>query len=59
MKHNSLTFLFLNRYMSKAPGAAPDYDGSGLWFKIYDWGPTFGSTQATWDLSSEFIFALL
>ncbi|SPO07749.1 related to cellulose binding protein CEL1 [Cephalotrichum gorgonifer] len=26
-------------YMSKAPGAAADYDGSGPWFKIYDWGP--------------------
>jgi hypothetical protein len=25
-------------YMSKAPGAAADYDGSGGWFKIYDWG---------------------
>jgi hypothetical protein len=27
-------------YMSKAPGAAADYDGSGQWFKIYDWGPS-------------------
>jgi len=26
-------------YMSKAPGAAADYDGSGPWFKIKDWGP--------------------
>ena len=25
-------------YMSKAPGAASDYDGSGGWFKIKDWG---------------------
>lgn len=24
--------------MSKAPGAAADYDGSGQWFKIKDWG---------------------
>jgi hypothetical protein len=24
--------------MSKAPGAAADYDGSGQWFKIFDWG---------------------
>lgn len=24
--------------MSKAPGAASDYDGSGGWFKIKDWG---------------------
>ncbi|KAL2109488.1 hypothetical protein VUR80DRAFT_2368 [Thermomyces stellatus] len=26
-------------YMSKAPGAVADYDGSGPWFKIHDWGP--------------------
>lgn len=25
-------------YMSKAPGSAKDYDGSGNWFKIKDWG---------------------
>jgi hypothetical protein len=24
--------------MSKAPGSAADYDGSGGWFKIKDWG---------------------
>jgi hypothetical protein len=24
--------------MSKAPGKAADYDGSGGWFKIKDWG---------------------
>lgn len=24
--------------MSKAPGAVADYDGSGDWFKIFDWG---------------------
>jgi hypothetical protein len=24
--------------MSKAPGKASDYDGSGGWFKIKDWG---------------------
>ena len=28
-------------YMSKAPAAAKDYDGSGQWFKIFDWGMTF------------------
>ena len=28
----------LDRYMSKAPGAAADYDGSGPWFKTKDWG---------------------
>lgn len=25
-------------YMSKAPGTAAEYDGSGAWFKIKDWG---------------------
>ncbi|KAK4235714.1 glycoside hydrolase [Achaetomium macrosporum] len=30
-------------YMSRAPGAVADYDGSGPWFKIYDWGPTGSS----------------
>lgn len=30
--------------MSKAPGAASDYDGSGGWFKIKDWG-----THASFD----------
>jgi hypothetical protein len=26
-------------YMSKAPGAAKDYDGSGDWFKVWESGP--------------------
>lgn len=34
-------------YMSKAPGAAADYDGSGQWFKIHEWGPT-GSSWPLW-----------
>lgn len=34
-------------YMSKAPDAAADYDGSGPWFKIFDWGPQGN----TWPLS--------
>jgi hypothetical protein len=38
--------------MSKAPGAASDYDGSGGWFKIKDWGPDFSSGMATWTLES-------
>jgi len=37
-------------YMSKAPGAAADYDGSGPWFKIKDWGPDGYS----WTMSSMF-----
>ena len=37
-------------YMSKAPGAAADYDGSGDWFKIKDISPNFDGGSATWDL---------
>lgn len=37
-------------YMSKAPGAVADYDGSGQWFKIFDWGPSGSS----WPLRGEF-----
>ncbi|KAK1758587.1 glycoside hydrolase family 61 protein [Echria macrotheca] len=45
-------------YMSRAPGAASDYDGSGGWFKIKDWGPTFSAGGATWDLSGSYTVAL-
>lgn len=38
--------------MSKAPGSASDYDGSGGWFKIKDWGATFSGGQASWNLGS-------
>lgn len=30
--------LTIGSYMSKAPGKVADYDGSGPWFKFYDWG---------------------
>lgn len=36
--------------MSKAPGSANDYDGSGDWFKIQDFGPTFSGGQASWPM---------
>lgn len=39
----------ISLYMSKAPGAVADYDGSGLWFKIFDWGPSGSS----WPLRSK------
>ena len=35
--------LTLDRYMSKAPGLAADYDGSGAWFKFNDWGESLSS----------------
>ncbi|KAH8160461.1 hypothetical protein CIB48_g7791 [Xylaria polymorpha] len=38
-------------YMSKAPGTAAEYDGSGEWFKIFDWGPKFGNGQAQWTMT--------
>ncbi|KAI3326243.1 lytic polysaccharide monooxygenase [Xylariaceae sp. AK1471] len=42
-------------YMSKAPsGAISQYDGSGDWFKIYDWGPNFSNGQASWTMSGTY-----
>ncbi|KAI1260952.1 lytic polysaccharide monooxygenase [Xylariaceae sp. FL1019] len=41
-------------YMSKAPGAVEDYDGSGDWFKTFDWGPTFSGGSATWTLKDTY-----
>ncbi|KAK1758888.1 glycoside hydrolase [Echria macrotheca] len=37
-------------YMSKAPGSVADYDGSGPWFKIFDWGPVGSS----WTLKNSY-----
>ncbi|KAK3330733.1 glycosyl hydrolase family 61-domain-containing protein [Apodospora peruviana] len=45
-------------YMSKAPGAASSYDGSGPWFKVYDWGPTFSGGQATWKMDGSYTFSI-
>ncbi|KAK3694166.1 glycoside hydrolase family 61 protein [Podospora appendiculata] len=45
-------------YMSKAPGAASDYDGSGAWFKIYDWGPTFSGSTSTWNMAGSYTFSI-
>jgi len=39
-------------YMSKAPGSVKDYDGSGGWFKIKDWGANGGQ----WNLGSTYSF---
>jgi len=41
-------------YMSKAPGAVSQYDGSGGWFKIHEWGPSFPG--GTWPLSNQYTF---
>ncbi|KAI0164220.1 glycoside hydrolase family 61 protein [Hypoxylon sp. FL1284] len=41
-------------YMSKAPSTAAEYDGSGDWFKIFDWGPTFNGGQASWNLKDTY-----
>jgi len=43
-------------YMSKAPGAAKDYDGSGGWFKILDLGPSFNGGSASWPMSDTYTF---
>jgi len=39
--------------MSKAPGSVKDYDGSGGWFKIKDWGANGGAwaMQATYSFN--------
>jgi len=42
--------------MSKAPGTASQYDGSGGWFKINDWGPTFSGGQASWPLAGSYTY---
>ncbi|KAM7186257.1 putative endo-beta-1,4-glucanase D [Naviculisporaceae sp. PSN 640] len=46
----------ISLYMSKAPGSVQDYDGSGNWFKIYDWGPTFSGGNPSWPLRSEYTY---
>jgi len=44
-------------YMSKAPGTAAQYDGSGGGFKIHEWGPTgFSGGQGVWSLSDKYTF---
>ncbi|KAI0434262.1 glycoside hydrolase family 61 protein [Xylaria sp. FL1042] len=41
-------------YMSKAPSTAAGYDGSGDWFKIFDWGPNFSNGQAQWTMAATY-----
>ncbi|KAI0514463.1 glycoside hydrolase family 61 protein [Xylaria bambusicola] len=41
-------------YMSKAPSTAAAADGSGDWFKIYDWGPNFSGGQAQWTMTGTY-----
>ncbi|KAI0399545.1 glycoside hydrolase family 61 protein [Xylaria palmicola] len=41
-------------YMSKAPSTAAEYDGSGSWFKTFDWGPKFTNGQAQWTMSGTY-----
>ena len=38
--------------MSKAPGSASNYDGSGGWFKVKDWGANINGGSASWTMSS-------
>jgi hypothetical protein len=42
-------------YMSRAPGSASSYDGSGGWFKIRDWGPTFSGGSSAWPYLSRML----
>ncbi|KAK1764721.1 glycosyl hydrolase family 61-domain-containing protein [Phialemonium atrogriseum] len=48
----------ISLYMSKAPGNVSSYDGSGAWFKIYDWGPTFSGGQATWPMRQTYTYTI-
>ncbi|KAI8624437.1 glycoside hydrolase family 61 protein [Xylariaceae sp. FL1651] len=41
-------------YMSKAPSTAEEYDGSGDWFKTFDWAPVFSNGQATWTMKDTY-----
>ena len=43
-------------YLSKPPGSLSDYDGSGGWFKIKDWGAVFPG--GTWTLSDTYTFTI-
>ena len=52
--HQRTWLLTPTRFLSKAPGKVQDYDGSGKWAKIFDWGPTFSGGQVTWPLRCEF-----
>ncbi|PNP79225.1 hypothetical protein FNYG_07301 [Fusarium nygamai] len=45
-------------YMSKAPSTASSYDGSGGWFKIKDWGPTFSGSSSSWPMYLSYTFNL-
>ncbi|KAF3004615.1 hypothetical protein E8E14_008578 [Neopestalotiopsis sp. 37M] len=44
----------ISLYMSKAPSSAAEYDGSGDWFKTFDWGPKFSNGQASWTMSGSY-----
>ncbi|KAK5656464.1 hypothetical protein OQA88_4847 [Cercophora sp. LCS_1] len=44
-------------YMSKAPGSAASYDGSGGWFKVQQWGANFGG-GSQWTLSDAYTFTI-
>ncbi|KAI1432998.1 endoglucanase II [Xylaria sp. CBS 124048] len=48
----------ISMYMSKAPGAASEYDGSGDWFKILDIGPDFSTGTAVWDLAQTYSYSI-
>ncbi|KAI1639638.1 lytic polysaccharide monooxygenase [Biscogniauxia mediterranea] len=44
----------ISLYMSKALTTAEEYDGSGDWFKVFDWGPTFNGGQASWNMKDTY-----
>ncbi|KAI0474932.1 glycoside hydrolase [Xylariaceae sp. FL0804] len=48
----------ISLYMSEAPGNVSDYDGSGDWFNIHNWGPDFSSGTATWDMADSYSYTI-
>ncbi|KAK4150360.1 family 61 putative glycoside hydrolase [Chaetomidium leptoderma] len=48
----------ISLYMSKAPGSVSDYDGSGDWFKVFDWGPTFNGGQSSWPMRTTYEYTI-
>jgi hypothetical protein len=43
-------------YLSAAPGAVENYDGSGSWAKIAELGPDFSGGAAQWPLAQTYTF---
>lgn len=45
-------------FMSKATGSVQDYDGSGGWRKMFDWGPEGSGQASKWPMQQKFTYKL-